>query len=79
MLCAVDEQSRTCWMTAFRLLKVYSKNRTIMKYYYNLKEPFYMLIYFKMSFIPLMATLNFQQSLVQSSVPHNPSEIILKF
>lgn len=22
MLCAEDEQSRTCWMTAFRLLKV---------------------------------------------------------
>lgn len=22
MLCADDEQSRTCWMTAFRLLKV---------------------------------------------------------
>lgn len=24
MLCAEDEQSRTCWMTAFRLLKVLS-------------------------------------------------------
>lgn len=23
MLCAEDEQSRTCWMTAFRLLKVH--------------------------------------------------------
>jgi len=32
-----------------------------MKCDYNLKEPLSILIYFKMSFIPLMAKLNFQQ------------------
>jgi len=36
-----------------------------------------MLTYLKMSFIPVTAKLNFQQSLLQSSVSHDPSEIIL--
>ncbi len=43
----------------------------------NLKFKFSILIYFKMYFIPVMAKLNFQQSLLQSSVSRDPSEIIL--
>ncbi len=35
------------------------------------------LIHFKIKFIPVMAKLNFQQALFQSSVSHDPSEIIL--
>ncbi len=35
------------------------------------------LVYFKMLFIPVMAKLNFQQLLLQSSVSNDPSEIIL--
>ncbi len=34
-------------------------------------------MYFKMEFIPVMSKLNFQQPLLQSSVSHDPSEIIL--
>ncbi len=30
-----------------------------------------------MSYIPVLAILNFQQTLLQSSVPHDPSEIIV--
>jgi len=37
------------------------------------------LIYFKILFIPMMTRLNFQQQLLQSSVSHDPSEIILIF
>lgn len=29
MLCAEDEQGRTCWMTAFRLFKVNSDHTTV--------------------------------------------------
>ncbi len=49
--------------------------------YYNIlikyKAAFYFDIYIKMQFIPVMAMLNFQQPLLQSSVSHDPSEIIL--
>lgn len=38
---------------------------------------FFTLIHFKMSLILVMAQLNFQQPLLQSSVSHDPSEIIL--
>ncbi len=34
-------------------------------------------MYFKMQSIPVMSKLNFQQSLLQSSVSHDSSEIIL--
>ncbi len=34
-------------------------------------------IHFKMLFIPLMVKLNFQQPLLQTSVSHDPSELIL--
>ncbi len=48
----------------------YSRIRNIVKYYYNLKELFSMWIYCKMEF---------SASLLQSSVSHDPSEIILIF
>ncbi len=35
-----------------------------------------MLIYLKIELIPLIAKLNFQQPLIESSVSHDPSEII---
>ncbi len=44
-----------------------------MKYYYNLKQLFSVLIYFKMQFIPVMAIFSSHNSLVS----HDPSEIIL--
>ncbi len=37
---------------------------------------FSVLIYFKIQFIPVMAKLNFKQLLLQSSVSHDPLEII---
>ncbi len=43
---------------------------------------FYILLnflYFKMYFITVMAKMNFQQQLLQSSVSHDLSEIILMF
>ncbi len=42
---------------------------------WNLKSLLSPWIYFKMLFIPVMAKLNFQQPLLQSSVWHDPSEI----
>ncbi len=38
----------------------YTKNRNIVKYLYNSKKLSFILIHFKMQFIPVMATLNFQ-------------------
>ncbi len=55
----------------------YSKNSNNVKYYYNLKQLFSILINVQMEFIPVMAKLNFQQPLLQSSLPCDPSEIIL--
>ncbi len=48
---------------------------TIFKHYYNLKL-FSTFIYFKMSFIPVMQSWISSSQLLQSSVSHNPSEII---
>ncbi len=42
-----------------------------MKYYYNLKELFSMWIYCQMSFVPVISCL------IQSSVSHDPLEIII--
>ncbi len=36
------------------LIKKYSKNSNIVKYYHNLKETFSILMSFKMEFIPVM-------------------------
>ncbi len=38
----------------------YHENSNVVKYYYNLKRLFSILIFFKMQFIPVMAKLNFQ-------------------
>jgi len=38
---------------------------------------FSILVYFKIECIPVMTKLNFQQPLLQSSVSHDPSEIII--
>ncbi len=54
----------------------YSRIRNIVKYYYNLKELFSMWIYCKMYFITVIKAV-FSSSLLQSSVSHDPSEIIL--
>ncbi len=55
----------------------YSKNKNIMKNCYNLKYLFSICIYFKITFIPVIAKLNFQQPVFKSSWSHDPSEIIL--
>ncbi len=51
----------------------YSWNSNVVKYYNSLKQPFSVLNR-KLSFIPVMAKLNFQPSLLKSSVSHDPSE-----
>ncbi len=54
--------------------KRYSNYSNIIKYYYSLKWLFSNVLYFKMYFI----SVNFQQLiLLQSSVSHDPSEIVL--
>ncbi len=40
-------------------LHLFDKTNDIVNYYCNLKEMFYMLMYFKMSFISVLAKLNF--------------------
>ncbi len=47
-----------------------------MKYYYNFKQLFYICNIFKMSFIPVMESW-ISASLLQPSLLHDPSEIIL--
>ncbi len=47
----------------------YSKNSETVKYYYNLKTN-YIVIYFKMSFIPVIKA-EFSAYLLQSSVSHD--------
>ncbi len=49
-----------------------------MKYYYSLNELFSMWMYFKMPFIHVTKA-EFSASLLQSSVSHDSSEIILIF
>ncbi len=53
--------------TAFIWLK-YSKNKLLAILFI-----FSVLIYFNILFTPVMAKLNFQQPLLQSSVSHDPS------
>ncbi len=55
----------------------YGKNNNIVKYY-NLKYLFFFWIYFKMKCIPVIKA-EFPASLLQSSVSHDPSEIILRW
>ncbi len=56
--------------------KKYSKNIDTVKCY-NLKGLFSVLMYFKNAIYSFDAKLKFQQPLLQSSVSHDPSEIIL--
>ncbi len=53
------------------------KNSYIVKYYYSLKCLLLVLICFKMSFIPVMAKLNFQHHCTSLQSHNNPSEIIV--
>jgi len=62
-------------MVAFISSKM-QKNSNIVKYYYNLNELFSILIYFKCNLF-LWCKAEFSASLLQSSVSHDPSEIIL--
>ncbi len=53
----------------------YSKNSIVIKYEYNLE---YFLFYFNIfDIFPVMAQLNFQQPLLQSSVLRDSSEVCL--
>ncbi len=52
----------------------HSKNNNIVKYYNNLKCINYFNIFF-----PVMEEMNYQQSLLQSSVSHDASEIIISW
>ncbi len=45
-----------------------NKYKNIVKYYYNFKKLYSMLLYFNMHFIPVMEKMNFQRPLLQSSV-----------
>ncbi len=54
----------------------YNKNRNIVEYNYNLKQLFSMWISVKIAFIPTIKAV-FSASLLQSSVSHDPSEIII--
>jgi len=46
--------------------------------YYYLLILHYLIIYFEITFLPVIANLHFHQSLLQSSVSHeDPSEIIV--
>ncbi len=53
------------------------KKGNILKYYCNLKYQFSILIYFKIIYLFLWCSAEFSASLLQSSVSHDPSEIIL--
>ncbi len=54
------------------------KYSNILKYYYDLKYILYLNIYFKMYFISVIKAV-FSAALFQSSVSHDPSEIIIIF
>ncbi len=56
----------------------HSKNNNIVKYYYNLKFINNFNIFSNILF-PVMEEMNYQQSLLQSSVSHDASEIIISW
>ncbi len=64
------------YQSCIYLIKDTEENCNIAKYDNNLKYLFSVLIYFKMSFISVIKA-EFSASLLQSSVSHDPSEIIL--
>ncbi len=68
-------ESVLCSSSLHLLDQKYRKNCNIVKYYYNLKECFSILIYLKISFIYVMQSWIF--SIITQSSVHDPSEIIL--
>ncbi len=62
---------------AFTWLKNNSKNGRNVNYYYNLKQVFFLFEYMLKCNLFLWCAAEFSASLLQSSVSHDPSEIIL--
>ncbi len=72
----VFERSLFCSPRLHLFDQKYFKNSKIVKYFYNLKWLFSISVYNKILFISVIKA-EFSASLLQSSVSHDPSEIIL--